>query len=92
MKELVHERVAQDLFTRNQDPFVSGWGASVNQDKIPVIDRADARTRTGDPFFTSVDHLSSPVVPSRAKPHESKESASPRWRPKTGGGKHVDPA
>jgi hypothetical protein len=32
------------------------------------------------------------VVPSRPKPHESKEPARPRWRPKTAGGKHVDRA
>jgi hypothetical protein len=45
--------------------------------------KADARTRTGDPFITSFDQVPSPVVPSRAKPHESEESAQPRWRPKT---------
>jgi hypothetical protein len=53
---------------------------------------ADARTRTGDPFITSVDRVSSPVAPSRAKPHESGESAKPRWRPKSLDAKHVDPA
>jgi hypothetical protein len=52
---------------------------------------ADARIRTADPFITSVDHLSSPVVPSRAKPHEHMEWAKPQWRPKTADGKHVDP-
>jgi len=60
--------------------------------KIPANQKADARIRTADPFITRVDHLSSPVVPSRAKPHESEESARPRWRPKPADGKHVDPA
>ena len=58
----------------------------------PLKPTADARTRTADPFITSVDHVSSPVAPSRVKPHESKESARPRWRPKTGDGTHVDSA
>lgn len=41
---------------------------------------ADARTRTGDPFITSVDQPSPPVGSSRAKPHQSRETAPPRWR------------
>jgi integrase len=56
------------------------------------IARADARTRTGDPFITSVDQVSPPVAPSRAKPYESKESAPLYWRPKTPDGNRVDTA
>jgi hypothetical protein len=52
---------------------------------------ADARTRTGDPFITSVDQPSSPVAPSRAKLHESKKPSLLRWRPKTPNDNRVDP-
>ena len=55
-------------------------------------ERADARTRTGDSFITSVDQESLPGVRSRAKPHCSNESPPPRWRPKTWNDKSVDPA
>jgi hypothetical protein len=54
--------------------------------------RADARIRTADPFITSTDQLSPPVVPGRRKPHESEQFAPLRWRPKTGSDNPVDPA
>jgi hypothetical protein len=54
-------------------------------------ERADARTRTGDPFITSVDQLSRGVVGGREKRHGSGISTPPRWRPKTGDGNPVDP-
>jgi hypothetical protein len=38
--------------------------------------KADARTRTADPFIRSVDQVSAPDTRSRAKPHESKETRS----------------
>jgi hypothetical protein len=53
---------------------------------------ADARTRTGDPFITSVDQVSPGVAPGRVRSHESDDSSPPRWRPKTSGGKDADPA
>ena len=56
------------------------------------IERADARTRTGDPFVTSVDQAPSPVAPSRARPHGYGKSPPPRWRPKTRDDKGLDPA
>jgi hypothetical protein len=56
------------------------------------IVRADARTRTGDPFITSVDQASPQVARGRAKSHGSEELARPRWRPKTENDKRVDPA
>jgi hypothetical protein len=49
-----------------------------------VCVEADARTRTADPFITSVDPLSRQGARSRAKPHGSDDRARPRWRPKTG--------
>jgi hypothetical protein len=55
-------------------------------------ERADARTRTGDPFITSVDQMPPQVAPGHAKSHRSKESARPRWPPQTANGKDVDPA
>ena len=57
-----------------------------------LIERADARIRTADPFITSVDLLSVADAQSRVKPHGSKESARPRWRPKTPSDRDVDPA
>jgi hypothetical protein len=57
-----------------------------------VFLEADARTRTADRFITSVDQVPSPVAPSRAKPHEPKESVKPRWRPMTPNGERVDRA
>jgi hypothetical protein len=56
-----------------------------------AAERADARTRTGDPFITSVDPVSFRVLPSPAKQHESKASAScvRGPRPRTAS---VDPA
>jgi hypothetical protein len=44
------------------------------------------------PFITSVNQQSQRVAPSRVKPHCSKESAQPKWRPKTRNGEDVDPA
>jgi len=57
-----------------------------------LVEGANARTRTGDPFITSVDQLSSEDARSRAKLHRSKEPALPRWRPKTWNDTDVDPA
>jgi len=59
---------------------------------LQVFREADARIRTADPFITRVDRLSSRDAKSRAKSHGSKESARPRWRPKTSNDKDVDPA
>jgi len=62
-----------------------------SEKKSLQIERADARTRTGDPFITSVDQLSGGVVGGHEKPHGSEISTPPRWRPKTGDGNPVDP-
>ena len=43
-----------------------------------------------DPFITSVEQVSQPVAPGRARPHESEKPEPLRWQPKTRDGKDVD--
>jgi hypothetical protein len=59
----------------------------VQTSKVPAI-----AALGNDVFITSVDRVSRQVARGRAKPHESKGSARPRWRPKTPNDKGVDPA
>jgi hypothetical protein len=52
--------------------------------------RVDSDAR--DLFITSVEQGSSQDALSRAKSHDARERARPRWRPKTSNDKDVDPA
>ena len=67
-------------------------GDRSEETKTAWLSEADARTRTGDPFVTSVGRVSPQAARSRAKPHRSKESSPPKWRPKTWNSRDVDPA
>src|SRR3954452_12436330 len=62
-----------------------------NRDDLAVIAVKGRRLRS-TLFITSVDQVSSEGVQSRAKPHCSKESLPPRWRPKTANDNGVGPA
>ena len=90
----ISEAIRKARATASRRPLSPEAGEShyVSSAKSLENERADARTRTGDTFITSVDQVSPRVAPSRAKPHESRESAPPRWRPKTTNGERVDPA
>jgi hypothetical protein len=73
--------------------YAGAAGGDEPESRDPAsIEEADARIRTADPFITSVDSLSPPVVPGRGKSYESDEFVPPRWRPKTARDKPVDPA
>jgi hypothetical protein len=60
--------------------------------EVALLEEADARTRTEDPFITRVEPVTPGDAPGRVEPHASEESQPRRWRPKSSNDKGVDPA